>query len=134
MKEEVITPLKDKGLKLGEIIESSYSSHIRNSFAHSLFDIDLHSQKIQLRSKHIKNYEDSILTFDEFQDKFLHSIFLCYCLTNTIENYRLEAAKANTAIIDAFLAPNGRKMQLFGEVIESNGKLFPRFSGSFINE
>ena len=134
MKEDVITPLKDKGLKMGEIIESSYSSHIRNSFAHSLFDIDLHSQKIQLRSKHIKNYEDSILTFDEFQDKFLHSIFLYYCLTNTIENYRLEAAKANTAITDAFLAPNGRKMQLFGEVIESNGKLLPRFSGSFVNE
>lgn len=102
MKDEVITPLKEKGLKLGEIIDSCYSSHIRNSFAHSLFDIDIQSRKIHLRSKHIKNNEDAILTFDTFQDKFLHSIFLCYCLTIIIDTYRLEAAKANTAITDAF--------------------------------
>ena len=134
MKDEVITPLKEKELKLGEIIESSYSSHIRNSFAHSLFDIDAHSRTIHLRSRHIKKYEDSLLSFDAFQDKFLHSIFLCYCLTNIIEHYRLEAAKVNSAITNVFLAPNGRKMQLFGEVIESKGKLYPRFRGAFIND
>jgi len=134
MKEEVITPLKEKELKLGEIIESSYSSHIRNSFAHSLFDIDEHSRTIHLRSRHIKKYEDSLLSFDAFQDKFLHSIFLCYCLANIIEHYRLEAAKANTAITDAFIVPNGRKMQLFGEVIESKGKYYPRFRGAFIKD
>ena len=134
MKDEIITPLKAKGLKLGEIIDSCYSSHIRNSFAHSLFDIDLHSRKIQLRSKHIKRYEDSFLTFDTFQDKFLHSIFLCYCLTNIIDTYRLEAAKVNTAITDAFLAPNGKKMQLFGKVMESKGKFYPHFRGTFIVE
>lgn len=134
MKDEVITPLKEKGLKLGEIIDSCYSSHIRNSFAHSLFDIDIQSRKIHLRSKHIKNNEDAILTFDTFQDKFLHSIFLCYCLTIIIDTYRLEAAKANTAITDAYLAPDGRKMQLFGEVIESKGKLYPSFRGAFIVE
>lgn len=134
MQEEIIMPLKTKGLRLGEVIDASYSSHIRNSFAHSLFDIDTQSRKIQLRSKHIKNYEESILSFDTFQDKFLHSIFLYYCLTNIIEQNRLEAAKANAAITDAFLAPDGRKMQLFGEVIESKGKLYPRFRGAFINE
>lgn len=134
MQDEIIAPLKTKGLRLGEIIESSYSSHIRNSFAHSLFDIDTHSREIQLRSKHIKNYEDTFLSFSAFQDKFLHSIFLCYCLTNIIEQNRLEAAKANAAITDVFLAPDGRKMQLFGEVIESKGKLYPRFHGAFINE
>ena len=134
MQEEIIMPLKTKGLRLGEIIDSSYSSHIRNSFAHSLFNIDTHSRKIQLRSKHIKNHEDSMLSFDAFQDKFLHSIFLCYCLTKIIEHNRLEAAKANTAITNAFVAPNGRKMQLFGEAIESKGKLYPRFRGAFIKE
>jgi len=134
MQEEIIMPLKTKGLRLGEIIDSSYSSHIRNSFAHSLFDIDTHSRKIQLRSKHIKNSADSLLSFDVFQDKFLHSIFLCYCLTNIIERNRLEAAKANTAITDIFLTPDGRKMQLFGELIESKGKQYPRFHGAFIKE
>jgi len=134
MKDEVIVPLKTKGLKLGEIIESSYSSHIRNSFAHSLFDIDVHSREIHLRSKHIKTLEDSLLTFDAFQDKFLHSIFLCYCLTNIIDIYRLEAAKANTAITDVFEAPNGKKMQLFGEVIERKGKRYPSFRGAYIND
>ena len=134
MQEEIIKPLKAKGLRLGEIIDSSYSSHIRNSFAHSLFDIDTHSRKIQLRSKHIKNSENSLLSFDVFQDKFLHSIFLCYCLTNIIENNRLEAAKANTAITDAFFTPDGRKMQLFGKLIESKGKQYPRFHGAFIIE
>ena len=134
MKDEIIEPLKAKGLKFGEIIDSSYSSHIRNSFAHSLFDIDLHSRKIHLRSKHIKNWEDSILTFDAFQNKFLHSIFLCYCLTNIINHNRLEAARVNTAITDAFLAPNGKKMQLFGEVFENKGKLYPRFRGVYIVE
>lgn len=132
--DKLIAPLKTKGLRLGDIIYSSYSSHIRNSFAHSLFDIDLHSRKIQLRSKHIKNYEDSWLTFNAFQDKFLHSIFLCYCLTNIIDRHRMDAAGANTAITDAFLAPNGRKMQLFGELFESKGKLYPRFRGAFIKD
>ena len=134
MKDEIIAPLKTKGLRLGDIIYSSYSSHIRNSFAHSLFDIDLHYRKIQLRSKHIKNYEDSWLTFNAFQDKFLHSIFLCYCLTNIIDRHRMDAAGANTAITDAFLVPNGRKMQLFGELFESKGKLYPRFRGAFIKD
>lgn len=134
MRDEVIAPLKEKGLKLGHLIDLSYSSHIRNSFAHSLFDIDIQSKKIQLRSKHIKKHEDSTLTFDSFQDKFLHSIFLCYCLTNIIEECRLEAAKANTAITDVFLTPDGRKMQLFGEVLKSKGKLYPRFRGAFILE
>ena len=134
MRDEIITPLKARGLKLGDIIDSSYSSHIRNSFAHSLFDIDIHSRTIHLRSKHIKKSGDSILTFDSFQDKFLHSIFLCYCLTNIIENYRLEAAKANTAITDVFSAPGGRKMQVFGKVLENEGKLYPRFRGVFVTE
>lgn len=132
MKDEVIMPLKANKLKLGEIIDSCYSSHIRNSFAHSLFDIDVQSRKIHLRSKHIKTYEDSLLTFDAFQNKFLHSIFLCYCLANIIETHRLKTAMANTAITDAFIAPNGRKMQLFGEVKEIRGKMYPHFRGAFI--
>ena len=69
-----------------------------------------------------------------FQEKFLHSVFLCYCLTNIIENNRLEAAKANTAITDAFLAPDGRMMQVFGEIIEIKGKLYPRFREAFITK
>ena len=134
MKDEIITPLKAKGLKLGEIIDSCYSSHIRNSFAHSLFDIDIQPRVIHLRSKHIKNYEDSRLTFEAFQDKFLHSIFLCYCLTNIIDINRLKFAKANKAITDVFEAPNGKKMQLFGKVMESKGKFYPHFHGTFIVE
>ena len=35
MKEEIIDLLKASGIRLGTIIESAYSSHIRNSFAHS---------------------------------------------------------------------------------------------------
>lgn len=67
MKEEIIDPLKASGIRLGTIIESAYSSHIRNSFAHSLFDIDLHTRQIFMRSKHIRNNEDSLLTFESFQ-------------------------------------------------------------------
>lgn len=134
MRDDIIAPLKAKGLRLGDIIDASYSSHIRNSFAHSVFDIDIQSQQIHLRSKHIKNNSDSLLSFDVFQEKFLHSVFLCYCLTNIIENNRLEAAKANTAITDAFLAPDGRMMQVLGEIIEIKGKLYPRFRGAFITK
>ena len=46
----------------------------------------------------------------------------------------MDAAGANTAITNAFLAPNGRKMQLFGELFESKGKLYPRFRGAFIKD
>ena len=46
----------------------------------------------------------------------------------------LEAAKANTAITDVFEAPNGKKMQLFGEVIERKGKRYPSFRGAYIND
>ena len=55
-------------------------------------------------------------------------------LTNIIDRHRMDAAGANTAITDAFLAPNGRKMQLFGELFESKGKLYPRFRGAFIKD
>ena len=44
MQNEVIAPLKSANLKLGEILESTYSTVIRNAFAHSLYNVDVESK------------------------------------------------------------------------------------------
>ena len=70
--ENVVEPLREKGLKLGTIIEKGYKSSIRNAFAHSLYTIDAKSRELYIRPR--SGYEK--FTFEEFQERFLYSVVL----------------------------------------------------------
>ena len=123
MTNEVIAPLKDAGLKLGEILEDCYSSVIRNSFAKSLYTVDVEARRFTTRSNHQLN----TYTFDEFQTKFLKSALLMNHLGNAIQHQHNEAAMHETAITKAFLTPEGVKVQVYGEMVKRGNEYYPEF-------
>ena len=72
---KVVKPLIRQNLALGDLIKSAYSSHIRDAFAHSMYSIDFENQKIRMWGgrKEAKKW-GNVLTFEEFQIKFLKTI------------------------------------------------------------
>lgn len=77
IKDNIIAPLTKRGFQLGNLLRDNYTSIIRNSFAHSQYDIDMERQKIVfvhlLGSKQPKKEE---ISFDKFQKMFLYAIIL----------------------------------------------------------
>lgn len=89
LQEMVVKPMKMNGLLLGSIVEDSYSSYLRNSFAHSRYVIYENSKEIYYGCKtdNKKNTRKRI-SFDDFQRKFYQSAFLSYYLVNKIGDGR----------------------------------------------
>ena len=125
MKEGVIPLLKNNGYKLGDVLNKGYKSSIRNAFAHSLYTVDVDNRKIELRPT---SSPHETLTFEEFQNFFLYSTLLMNRLQNSLERNHIEAAKMNNAITEAFLTPDGIKVQVFAETRVVGDKTFPRFN------
>ena len=119
----VIAPLKNAGLKLGDILEGCYSSVIRNSFAHSHYTVDVDARRFTTRANHQLN----TYSFDDFQIKFLKSVLLMNHLGNTIQIQHDEAAMHETAITKAFLTPEGVKVQVYGEMVKRGDEYYPEF-------
>ena len=124
MHDEVITPLIDGGYKLGEILEKGYKSSIRNSFAHSLYDVDVASRMIHLRPSSCPHES---LTFEVFQRCLLYSVILMNQLQKKLEHNHDAAANKNTAITDVFQTPDGVNVQIFAETKNIVDKKYPRF-------
>lgn len=137
IKDSIIKPLVDIEDEFGQLLKKAYSPNLRNSFAHSLYHIDEEQRTINL---FIKNFdeEDSverIISFEEFQERFLYSINLCYLLRLSINHQREMAANSHGgAITKAFKVASGRMMQVFADYKEIKGKRFPVFSGTLIKE
>ena len=123
MNKWIIIPLKDSGLKLGDLIERYYDSSVRNAFAHSLYSIDSERRTIILRPR--KGMKK--ITFDEFQSLFLHSVILMNKMENAIAINHNEAAKMNNAITNVFSTPDGAKVQVFGKMVQRGKEIFPEF-------
>ena len=137
IKQKVIEPLVDIKDEFGQLLEKAYSPNLRNSFAHSLYHIDMEQRKIHLYIKRLdeKDCIGRTITFEEFQERFLYSINLCYLLRVSINHQREMASKSHGgAITKAFKVPSGRMMQIFADYKEINGKIYPNFSGVLINE
>lgn len=81
IKDEVVNPLIDRGLKIGQLVKSSYYPVLRDSFAHGLYNIDESSRKVNLYS----DRASTPIAFEDFQNKFLYSIILSHTL---FESYR----------------------------------------------
>ncbi|MBO4843955.1 MAG: hypothetical protein J5490_05120 [Bacteroidales bacterium] len=122
-RDNVIKPLKDNKLRLGDIIEKAYHSSIRNAFAHSRYHIDLCTRRIDIRPK--SGYNS--FSFKEFQQIFLYSSILMNKMENYQEMNHNEAARKNTALTEPFLTPDGVKVQVFGRMIQRGEEQYPEF-------
>lgn len=121
--DNVLVPLKDKGLKLGSIIEKGYKSSIRNAFAHSLYTVDSKSRELYIRPK--SGYER--FTFEDFQEKFLYSVILMNKMENYQEMNHNLAAEKDTALTEPFLTPDGVRVQVYGKMVQRGDELRPEF-------
>lgn len=100
----IITPLIQHAVLLGNIVKESFSSDLRNSFAHSMYRINYNDKYIEYwcndhNPKDCKNRSGSdnskekikqyhLITFEDFQLKFFKSAYLSLCLYNKIVEYQ----------------------------------------------
>lgn len=63
---------------LSEIIKKGFHTSLRNAFAHSEFHINNNESKIFLSNYKHETWELSEITFNQWSERFLHSILLCY--------------------------------------------------------
>ena len=124
MKEEIIEPLVSGGYKIGRVLQKGYKSSIRNAFAHALYTVDIERRTIILRPT---TSPHETLTFEEFQSCFLYSTLLMNRMQNCLERNHDAAARHNTALTDAFLTPDGVKVQIMAEMQKVGGKEYPRY-------
>lgn len=123
MKNNVIDPFDSANLKLATIIKNTFSTDIRDAFAHALYSIDIEQRKIHLYPKRRKLE----LTFGEFQRKFLCSVLLINTLHNKMAIWHDQYASLNTCLTKPFLTPEGMKCQLYGKMQNRGGALYPEF-------
>lgn len=132
MKECIIEPLKQAGLKLGDLIEQCYIARVRNAFAHSLYNIDTDRRIILFRSdkEHSKKGENQILTFsfEQFQKIFLSSVIIMNKMENELERNHDSACKKNTALTNVFTTPDGVDVQVYGKMVKRGNYILPEFS------
>lgn len=137
IKEIIIKPLLDIDDEFGKFLKKAYSPNLRNSFAHSLYNIDMERRKINLYVKRLDEEDEvsNVISLEDFQKRFLYSIHLCYLLRLAINHQRESAAQAKGgAITETFVVPSGRKMQIFADFRDIRGKCYPEFRGALIKE
>lgn len=112
LNENVIDPLSEKGLMIGQLIKDCYYPVIRDSFAHGLYSIDKSSRVIDLYGRRASGP----ISFEEFQRKFLYSIFLSQNLfTSYRENQKLMAGFLSEKDVSLFL-PDGNRIKVESEI------------------
>lgn len=132
IRDEIITPLKNKGLILGSLIENSYNSNFRNALAHCLYTIDVEKQIIELSNRDAIKSGKTKYTFDEFQNKFVHAILLDNIFQQLLYKYRNAAAEQTLSLLPIQISENdSRTITITVTKHEASGRV--RFSGN-INE
>jgi hypothetical protein len=133
IKDKIIAPLKEKQLQLGEIVESAYSSNVRNAFSHSMYSIDVDRREILLWGGRSKERRwKQVMSFDEFQEKFLKSIRIWNTLFYLINECRRTAAE-DKLVSGMILVTEGKNMQIWAEMRKYGNKYEPCFKGRVIN-
>lgn len=131
--EQIIKPLQNQGLVLGDLIQLAYSSDIRNAFAHSMYTIYPDSRKIELwLGRDEKSRRREWMTFDAFQVKFLMTIRIWNYLFHMVEECRKSVAmnKVRTGLIPL---PDGKAMELWAEMQMRGNKMIPSLRGKVYN-
>lgn len=135
IKETMIAKLREKELLLGDLLDEAYSSYIRDSFAHSVYSIDVDSRKIFLFNVSRNNADkgNNTIEFRDFQKKFMISIQLCYWMNHCLEQARMDFAKAGV-ITHPIAIPDGRLILVFAKMIDNDGAKRVRFGGSILKQ
>lgn len=119
----IIEPFKENNIALGEIVEKGYSSAIRYSFAHSLFNINVDDRTITLRPKS----GIQIITFEEFQKKFLYSVILMNKMQNAMEKSHDFLCSLDSFVTESFFTPDGIKVRVKATIVGNESHSFPEF-------
>lgn len=119
----VIDPLKENGIALGEIVEKGYSSDIRNAFAHALYNVNVERKTIEIRPK----TGFKTISFEVFQKKFLYSVILMNRMQNALELNHKMTCQLNGFITEPFFTPDGVKVQVLAEEVERGDIMYPEF-------
>lgn len=78
IKESIYNILIKKNLKLGKIISQRYDQHLRNSFAHSSYSIDVDQRLIKLHKK------QKDVSFNQWNKYFAYTFWLSFLLPQVI--------------------------------------------------
>ena len=133
IRDEIIVPLKNQHLHLGDVVESAFSSNVRNAFSHSMYSIDAVRREISLWGGRSKERSwKQVMSFDEFQEKFLKTIRLWNFLFRLIDDCRKSAA-ADKLVSGMIPVADGKNMQICAELIKRGEKYEPCFRGQVIN-
>lgn len=123
IKNNVVEPFENASLSIAAVIKNAYDLEVRDAFAHALYTIDEEQRKIDLYLKRGR----FVLTFEEFQRKFLYSVLLMNMLHNKIAIWHDQYASLNNCLTPPFLTPEGVKCQLYGKLQNRGGTLYPEF-------
>lgn len=133
IRDEIIVPLKNQHLHLGDVVESAFSSNVRNAFSHSMYSIDVDRREISLWGGRSKERRwKQVMSFDEFQEKFLKTIRIWNFLFHLIDECRKNAAK-DKLVSGVIPVADGKNMQIWAEMVKRGEKLEPCFRGQVIN-
>lgn len=133
IRDEIIAPLKNQHLHLGDVVESAFSSNVRNAFSHSMYSIDADRREILLWGGRSKGRSwKQVMPFDEFQEKFLKTIRIWNFLFYLINECRRKAAE-DKLVSGMILVTEGKNMQIWAEMRKYGNKYEPCFKGRVIN-
>lgn len=123
MNVNIIDPLENASLSIAPIIKNAYNLDIRDAFAHALYTIDEEKREIHLYPKRGR----FVLTFEDFQRKFLYSVMLMNTLHNKMAIWHDQYARLEKCLTTPFLTPEGVKCQLYGKMQNRGGTFYPEF-------
>jgi hypothetical protein len=127
----ICKPFDEQGFELGEIIRQSYSSHLRNSVAHSLYYIVESTREIILYDdQSIKEKDGRVIPIESFQNKFLQSICLTIMLYNYREKLRCDFAKELNGKPVKIHLPDGNDVFFTAKWLDGERPCFYQYSES----
>lgn len=117
----IIEPLNSKKLKLGNLLQIAYCSQIRNSFAHSMYEIHYDSRKVTIWGDIPEEYKYDI-TFEDFQKRFLYTVRIWNQLFQQFDKFREIAAENEMQSSIVKLSNDDGYLYLHAEMKEKLGK------------
>ena len=88
IRSEIRDCLKKMHNPIADIITNGFHTSIRNAFAHSQYNLDMHTKILWLDNYGGASWELRKLSFDEMSKRFVYSTLLTYHLINTKYNRR----------------------------------------------
>lgn len=88
IRSEIRDCLKAMNNPIADIITNGFHTSIRNAFAHSQYNLDMHTKLLWLDNYRGESWELRNLSFDEMSRRFVYSTLLTYHLINTKYNRR----------------------------------------------